>query len=245
MSSEGLIVDAGEGFVGGAENYLTKQVTLWKTAVVTAVVVAFLIILLAVILPAAGVYTVPLSWAGLEETAPGSGLWKRKEKAAKFRGGREGYGNRTRQTMMPTGANPDPGQQEGSQPGAGGYGRQWDPTTHMYKYIRPEFERLDRALEASITGDRVDKFANAPEFADNSFNTWTRDAREKKGMRMYSALRQAAIAQGNEWNQSFEEWYKGWKSLPDNRLASDVYTESMVLRPMIDERLTVRAHNGY
>lgn len=161
----------------------------------------------------------------------------------------ETFGNCTRDFCSPTGSPPDRALQEGSQPGAGGYGRQWDPVTGKDVYITPESQRMSKTLESALQGG----FAGGPNHSSPTYNRWARDDREKKGMRMYSDLRQKALAQGNEWNQSFADWYKGWRGLPSQRLASDAYYESMSgrisaterMKPLRDSELMAKATSGY
>ena len=125
MSSEGLIVQTGEeSFTGG--NAVTDFLTTQGKGLAVGLLIAFLIMLLfTVVLPAAGAYYVPPSWCGLVETAEGSGIWVKKKEEKE----EEDFGNCTREFCSPTGSPPDRALQEGSQPGSGGYGRQWDSAT--------------------------------------------------------------------------------------------------------------------
>jgi hypothetical protein len=232
MPSEGLIVETGsDSFIGGLEPQQWMQHWGWFVAFIVVAVI-LLIVSISYGVEVSGLKDKLMSKLGVEKPA--------------------GFGNRTRATTMPSGANPNTGLQEGSQPGAGGYGRQWNPTTGQYVYIRPEFDVLDKNLASSLQGGNIiaeepkSSFAGGPDFHSNTYNRWAKDDREKKGMRMYSDLRQKAIAQGNEWTQTFGEWYKGWKSLPANRLASDAFNkEGMTLSPLQDSELMIRARNGY
>jgi len=257
MASEGLIVQTGEdAFIGGAApNWMKSAAWFWAWAVTALIVVFGLIVPLSTgisMLP--GWYYLPASTCGLVEVdsanasmLPDRKLYTTKASDDKKPSSESGFGNRTRATMMPSGANPNTGAQEGSQPGAGGYGRQWDPRTGRYVYIRPEFDKLDRTLDASIQGTRASSgFAGGPNYNNPSYRTWARDDREKKAMRMYSDLRRAYLDRGEEMTQSFADWYKTYKQESVNRLASDVYyTDGMSSRPLNDSDLMSRGRNGY
>lgn len=138
------------------------------------------------------------------------------------------FANNSRgQVVSGTGSNPVRDLAEGSQPGSGGYGRQWK--NGMDVYVRPEFQALDSTLANSIEGGRRgDSFANGPEFRAPTANRWSHDAREQKALRQYTSLRQAALAAGNVWNQSFPEWYKTYQpegmvsKINDNVLMSNL-----------------------
>ena len=213
MPSEGLIVNTGEEFTGGG---VPGTVNLWFGATIVCLLIIFFVILL----PMCGAYAIPgLTDKGLAE-CPACGCHvKDAETFAQVQ-----------PTPNYTGATPSSRYQELTQRGGGGYGLTFNEKTRLSEYNTSE--DANQALLAAAQGGRQG-FADHP-----TYNRWARDDREKKGMRMYSDLRQKALALGNEWNQSFNEWYKNWRSLPENKLASDVYYNRESMTPINDRKLT-------
>lgn len=206
MPSDGLIVNTGEDFIGGAEAPGPKE--LW----VGIAVVCLILLLFLVILPACGVYAVPGLTDKAPATCPACGCHVKDGVAVL--GEAEAFAQ-VQPTPNYTGATPSSRYQELTQRGGGGYGLTFNEKTRLSEYNTSE--DANQQLLAAAQGGRQG-FSQHP-----SYNRWARDDREKKGMRMYSDLRQKALAMGNEWNQSFDSWYKSWRGLPENKLASDVY----------------------
>jgi hypothetical protein len=153
----------------------------------------------------------------------------------------EFFGNRVQPTFQPTGATPSGRYQEFSAANMGG--SVFNERTRMSEATQNSNSGgYNAGLEAAIQGGRSESYANSPLFHTPSNSRWQRNDRQTKGMRMFASLKQSALNRGEEWNQSFDDWYKSWKGLPENRLNTDVYYgEGLKIAPMDDRELMKRS----